>query len=321
MKTKLLLSTLICLLFANAFAQDKTTVSATSSEISDNLDLRAVASIFGDSKDLADFEYRLNNPKAAISNLDLNDDFQVDYLRVIESIEGNIHLIIIQAVLGQDQFQDVATVELEKDNNNRTHIQVVGDVYMYGDNYIYEPVYNFVPIIYNYIWISNYRPYYSPWYWGYYPRHFYVWKPYPIIQYRNHIGLHINFNYHYNYVNNRRCKVAYGNYIGRRGNYYERNYPNRSFATRNQGYSNRYELNRTRSVRDVTYGSNPKSSIYSGPRTISNPNTTQPDPIRIGAIPIYNSNNTRSGSPREIHSGNSNTRNSGGGRATSGGRR
>ena len=81
MKTKLLLSTFLCLLFANAIAQDKTTVSATSSDISDNLDLRAVASIFGDSKDLEDFEYRLNNPKAAISNLDLNDDFQVDYLR------------------------------------------------------------------------------------------------------------------------------------------------------------------------------------------------------------------------------------------------
>ena len=273
MKTKLLLSTFLCLLFANAIAQDKTTVSATSSDISDNLDLRAVASIFGDSKDLEDFEYRLNNPKAAISNLDLNDDFQVDYLRVIESIEGNIHLIIIQAVLGQDQFQDVATVELEKDNNNRTHIQVVGDVYMYGNNYIYEPVYNFVPIIYNYIWISNYRPYYSPWYWGYYPRHFYVWKPYSIIQ------------------------------------------------SRNQGYSNRYELNRSRSVRDVTYGSNPKSSVYSRPRTISNPNTTQPDPIIIGDIPVYNSNNTRSGSTREINSGNSNTRNSGGVRATSGGRR
>lgn len=321
MKTKLLLSTFICLLFANAIAQDKTIVSATSSDISDNLDLRAVASIFGDSKDLADFEYRLNNPKAAISNLDLNDDNQVDYLRVFETVEGNIHIIIIQATLGQDQFQDVATVELEKDNNNRTHIQVVGDVYMYGNNYIYEPVYNFVPIIYNYIWISNYRPYISPWYWGYYPSYYYVWRPFPIFQYRNHIGLHINFNYRYDYVSNRRCQLAYSNYYSRRGNYYERNYPNRSFGSRNQGYSNRYELNRSRAVRDVTYGSNPKSSVYSRPRTISNTNTTQPDPIIIGDIPVYNSNNTRSGSTREIYSRNSNTRNSGGVRVTSGGRR
>jgi hypothetical protein len=84
MKTKILLSSFMSLLLVNSFAQDRTTVNATSSEVSDNLDLRAVASIFGDSKDLADFEFRLNDPKTQISNLDLNNDNQVDYLRVIE---------------------------------------------------------------------------------------------------------------------------------------------------------------------------------------------------------------------------------------------
>jgi len=65
------------LLFATLSAQDRTTVNAMSSDISDNLDLKAVASIFGESKDLADFEQRLNNPKAQISNLDLNNDNQL----------------------------------------------------------------------------------------------------------------------------------------------------------------------------------------------------------------------------------------------------
>ena len=37
------------------FAQDVTTITASSDDISDNLDLEAVASIFGDSKDLEDF--------------------------------------------------------------------------------------------------------------------------------------------------------------------------------------------------------------------------------------------------------------------------
>lgn len=319
MKTKTFISTFICLLFATSYAQDITSVNATSSEISDNLDLRAVASIFGDSKDLADFEYRLNDPKAQISNLDLNDDNQVDYLRVIESIEENTHLIIIQSVLGQNQFQDVATVEVEKDSNNSSHIQVVGDVYIYGNNYIYEPVYNTIPIIFNYIWLTN-NPYNSPWFWGNYPRYYYGWRPFQILQYRNHIGLHINFNYHYNYVTNRRCQLVYNNYYGRRGNYYERTYPNRSFGYRNQGHANRYELNRTRSVRDITYGSNPKSSVYSGTRTLPNTNTTQPDPIQIGDIPIY-SNQPRIEIPRENHMNNSNSTNIGGGRATSGGRR
>jgi hypothetical protein len=40
-------------------AQNRTSVNAMNSEISDNLDLRAVASIFGDSRNLQDFERRL----------------------------------------------------------------------------------------------------------------------------------------------------------------------------------------------------------------------------------------------------------------------
>jgi hypothetical protein len=150
MKTKIFTLILLSVFSTTSiFSQDRTTVTANNSDISDNLDLRAVASIFGDSDNLEDFERRLNNPKAQISNLDLNNDNQVDYLRVIESVEGNTHLIIIQSVVGRDRFQDVATIEIEKDRNNRIQVQVVGDVFMYGNNYIYEPVYAYNPIIYN----------------------------------------------------------------------------------------------------------------------------------------------------------------------------
>jgi len=235
----------------NVFAQDRTTVNAMNSEISDNLDLRAIASIFGDSKDLEDFEYRLNDPKNQISNLDLNNDNEVDYLRVIESTEGRTHIIVVQSVLGKDLFQDVATVEVEKDSNNRVQVQVVGDVYMYGDNYIYEPVYVHTPVIYTYFWTPNYRPYCSSWYWGYYPTYYYAWSPFPIFRYRSHIGLFINFNHHYDYVSYRRCHNAYVNYYGRRANGYERQYPNRSFTQRHSGYANRYELDKTRTIRTV----------------------------------------------------------------------
>ena len=252
MKTKIIAFILLTSSFAGQlFAQDRTIVNATSSEISDNLDLRAVASIFGDSENLDDFERRLNDPKVQISNLDLNQDNQVDYLRVIESVEGNTHIIIVQSVLGRDVFQDVATIEVERDIHNNVQVQVVGDVYMYGDNYIYEPVYVHTPIIYTSFWVSNYHPYYSSWYWGYYPTYYYAWNPFPVFRYRNHIGFCINFNYSYNYVNYRRCHIAYNNYYGRRGNGYERQYPNRSFSYRNSSYTNRYELDRTRNIRNV----------------------------------------------------------------------
>jgi len=254
MKTKLLYSMMLGLSLTWSGAQNRTTVSATDSEISDNLDLRAVASIFGEARDLEDFERRLNNPETPISNLDLNLDNQVDYLRVVESIEGNQHIIVVQAVLGRDQYQDVATVEVEKDSRNRrVQVQVVGDTFLYGTNYIYEPVYVGTPVIYNYFWQPYYQPYCSSWYWGFYPSYYYAWHPFPIFRYRHHIGLCINFGFQYNYVNFRRCHWGYSHYFGRRGNFIERHHPQRGFAYRNQGVANRYELDRTRTVRNVAY--------------------------------------------------------------------
>ncbi len=312
MKLKFIFTTLLGLLFTGVQAQDRTTVSATSSEISDNLDLRAVASIFGDSKNLEDFENRLNDPKNQISNLDLNDDNQVDYLRVVESVEGNAHIIVVQSVLGRDVFQDVATLEVEKDRNNRVQVQVVGDVYMYGANYIYEPVYVHTPVIYSYFWVPNYRPYCSTWYWGFYPSYYYAWNPFPVFRYRSHIGLFINHNHHYNYVNYRRCEVAYNHYYGRRANGYERQYPTRSFASRNTGYTNRHELDRTRNIRTVGEPRNQvadngtRGNTRNGNIGLANPsreNTTR-DYSNESPRPSREVKNTdsgvRSGSPRDM---------------------
>ena len=253
MKIKFLTIAFLALTIAN-FAQDRTIVNANNSEVSDNLDLRAVASLFGDSQNLDDFERRLNDPKLMISNLDLNNDNQVDYLRVIESVEDRTHLIVIQSVLNQDVYQDVATVEVIKDNNNKIQVQVVGDVYMYGQNYIYEPIYVNTPVFYTNFWVTNYRPYCSTWRWNYYPTHFIAWNPFPIFRYRHNVGLCININYQYNYVNVRHGYIAYNNYYSRRCNGYEILHPNRSFEQRNSSYSNRYELERSRpKTRDIAY--------------------------------------------------------------------
>ena len=183
MSTKLFTIAIFTMLIANAAsAQVTTTVNATNSDISDNLDLRAVASIFGQARNLDDFESRLNNPREQISNLDLNNDGNVDYLRVIESVENRTHLIVIQAVLAKDVFQDVAIVEVQRDNNNQVQVQVVGDVFMYGQNYIYEPIYNLRPQIYTSFWSGNYNPYFSPYYWNYYPDYYSYWNPYPVFR-------------------------------------------------------------------------------------------------------------------------------------------
>ena len=295
MKTRIITSILGAFLMAMpSYAQDKTTVRANSSDISDNLDLRAVATIFGDSKDLEDFEQRLNDPKSQISNLDLNGDNYVDYLRVVESVEGNAHIIVIQAVLEKDVYQDVATVEVERDRDNNVQVQVVGDVYMYGANYIYEPVYVHRPVIYTTFWVTNYRPYCSTWYWGYYPSYFYYWNPWPVFRYRNNIIVHINFGHSYHYVTTRRCSYAYNAYYGRRSNGYERRYPNRSFASRHQGYSNRYELDQNRTIKTRVAGS--RELAYNSPRS-SNGNVS----------PRGNNSAPRTSSPRVTNSNPRNT--------------
>ncbi|MCL6460869.1 MAG: hypothetical protein I4O51_03245, partial [Flavobacterium micromati] len=243
MKTKLILYSLLLIIFsAQLQAQNRTIVNASNAEISDNLDLRAVASIFGDSENIQDFERRLNDPQVQISNLDLNNDDQVDYLRVLETVEQRTHLIVIQAVLDRDVYQDVATIDVEKDRSNNIHIQVVGNSFMYGQNYIYEPVYFNTPIIYNTFWTPNYRPYYSAWNWNYYPSYYNTWNPFPVFRYRNNINICFTNNNYYNYVNQRRSDHAVVLYNARRSNGYERLHPEYSFSRRNANVNNRFEL-------------------------------------------------------------------------------
>ena len=90
-------------------AQTRVTVEATDYDISYNLDLEAVATLFGNVNSLEEFERRLNDYSSRISNLDLNYDGRIDYLRVVETFDRNANVIVIQAVLGMNVYQDVAT--------------------------------------------------------------------------------------------------------------------------------------------------------------------------------------------------------------------
>jgi hypothetical protein len=114
-------------------AQQTVTVQAQSYQVSDNLDLEAVAITFGESKNVEDFERRLNDPDNRISNLDLNNDGYVDFLRVVEVEEKGTHLLVIQAVIGQDLYQDVASVIVEGENRTTATVTIVGNRDIYGN--------------------------------------------------------------------------------------------------------------------------------------------------------------------------------------------
>lgn len=249
MKAKIgLLVLALCTTFFTVEAQRRvvTTTRAMSYDISDNLDLDAVASIFGDSENLEDFEHRLNDPDNRISNLDLNQDGYIDYLRVVENSSDRNSLIVVQAVLDQDIYQDVATIEVERIQSGRLRVQVVGDSYIYGPNYIIEPVYVHTPVIFSFFWSSHYRPYYSPYYWGYYPRWYSYYRPYPTHRYHRHVHHHINVHHTYHRTSERNIHFSQDRYERvRRSDYASRN-PDRAFTKRNTGVSNKYELERRR---------------------------------------------------------------------------
>jgi len=248
MKTKIgILFFALCTSFFSLQAQNTvTSTRALSNDISDNLDLEAVASIFGDSENLEDFEHRLNDPENHLSNLDLNQDGYIDYLRVVENSTDQNSLIVIQAVLDKDVYQDVATLEIEKTNNGTPRVQIVGDSYIYGSNYIIEPVFVHTPLIFSFFWGPRYIAYQSPYYWNNYPRWYSNYRPYSAFKYERHVNLYVNRYNTYNHTNTRNFQISGDRYNQIRRNDFATRHPERAFESRNKGIRNSSELNERR---------------------------------------------------------------------------
>ncbi len=107
-------------------------------EYGEDLDLIAVLETFKESKDVEDFEKRLNDPDAEIVNLDLNGDEEVDFVSVHEEADGDVHVLILRVSISETESQDVGSIELEKKGEDVT-VQIVGDPTIFGPDYIVEP--------------------------------------------------------------------------------------------------------------------------------------------------------------------------------------
>lgn len=105
----------------------------------DNLNLYAVLDIFQKSETLEEFEKSLNTENSKVNNLDLNHDDKTDYIKVIDNVKGTAHAIVLQVAVNARENQDVAVIEVERDDKDNVKIQVVGDELLYGKNYIIEP--------------------------------------------------------------------------------------------------------------------------------------------------------------------------------------
>jgi hypothetical protein len=228
------------------FAQDTSTTVTGEGDLSDDLDLEAVSSIFGDSKDLEDFEKRLNDPANKISNLDLNKDGNVDYLKVVSTTKDSMQVITIQDLYGKDKSQDVAVIDVTKYSDDKISAEIIGNTYIYGPGYNIYPAYPYPPIIFGWFWGPMFRPWISPWFWGSYPPFFHPWRPFPPHIYHNNMRNHINVanTYHHTNVRYNPHTAAIQKPIQR--NDYEKDFPHNNFQSRNEGFNNRMDLDMNR---------------------------------------------------------------------------
>lgn len=167
-------------------------VTAMDSDISLYLDLQAVGAAFAQASTVEEFERLLNDSSYMLSDLDLNNDGYVDYLRVLETVEGINHVFLIQAVLGNNIYQDVATVVAELPRTGTHYVQVIGSSYIYGPNYIIQPVYYTTPLIITHLIRPDYRPWRSPWYWNHFPPHYRHPAPIHIGHYRAYVNVYMH---------------------------------------------------------------------------------------------------------------------------------
>ncbi|MDI9310125.1 MAG: hypothetical protein QM535_07915 [Limnohabitans sp.] len=168
----------------------------------DNFSLEGALAMFKRSASLESFEKAINEENNNVNNLDLNNDGDIDYITVEDIMEGTNHVVVLSAQLGDNEKQDVATINIEKTGNEEAHLQILGDEDLYDENTVAEPfdveekaiegkgpsAIEVIPtrIIVNvwgwpcvrFVYAPSYRVWVSPFRWANYPRWWRPWKPY-----------------------------------------------------------------------------------------------------------------------------------------------
>lgn len=207
MKTKTIMLTVLFLTAAFGFA----VAARAQANYAEHLDLYTVAEVFREAGSVEEFERELNNPSKGFHNLDLNNDGQIDFIRVTEQTKDDTRFLILQTPIGDNEYQDVATIIVESDGGNY-NLQIQGDEEIYGANYFVVPAernfsgWNVV----RWLFSPSYRVYVSPYRYSYYPSWFTVRRPVAVSVYRTRIG---TFGTRKNFVVARTATVRTANKI------------------------------------------------------------------------------------------------------------
>ncbi len=177
----------------------------------DNFSLQGALQMFQKAGSPEEFEKLINEANNSVNNLDLNDDGETDYVRVIDKMDKDVHALILQVAVSETENQDIAVIEIEKTGNESAQLQIIGDEDIYGEEVIVEPdggeeenslnnwnnnsnlsgpnaSLDFEPvrIVVNvwlwpsvrFIYAPVYRPWVSPWRWRHYPAYWKPWRPF-----------------------------------------------------------------------------------------------------------------------------------------------
>ena len=102
------------------------------------LNLQAVGELLKKSKNASDFEKLINDPQSQVNNLDLNGDGKIDYIKVTEfgdeSIKG--FSLTVEPKIGEEQ--EVATIKIAKQSDQKHHVEYHGNPQIYGSNHYYH---------------------------------------------------------------------------------------------------------------------------------------------------------------------------------------
>lgn len=126
------------LLISSVYGQSDST-PASQGLPGENFSLEGALEMFKKSGSPEDFEKRINNESNNVNNLDLNGDGDIDYIKVIDKKDGDVHVFILQAIISENESQDIAVIELEKTGAQNAIVQIVGDEDIFGEETIVEP--------------------------------------------------------------------------------------------------------------------------------------------------------------------------------------
>lgn len=200
----------------------------------ENFSLEGALELFKKADSPEAFEKMLNAEDNHVNNLDLNDDNEIDYVRVVDNMDGDVHAIVLQVTVSEDESQDIAVIEIEKTGNEEAILQILGDEDVFGDETIVEPfeadasengkngpnvtVERVVVNVWGwpsvrFVYAPGYRVWVSPYRWRHYPVWFSPWRPHPFHVWHPFV---VGYRPHYHVVTTHRVVRAHAVYAPRR---------------------------------------------------------------------------------------------------------